>query len=91
MQHGDDHDPETDEGAATCADDAIRFAKTPARLRPDIPWLRDIIAGFRQKPTLCFENSLKLVTGDFDLAAPVFPYSAPKQHPRRTDAAGTQP
>ena len=57
-------------------DDAIRFAQEARKLRPDMTFGADIIAGFPTETDAMFENSLKLVT-DCDLTwLHVFPYSA---------------
>ena len=57
-------------------DDAIRFAQEARRLRPEMTFGADIIAGFPTETEAMFENSLKLVT-DCDLTwLHVFPYSA---------------
>ncbi|MCK8484556.1 tRNA (N(6)-L-threonylcarbamoyladenosine(37)-C(2))-methylthiotransferase MtaB [Aliiroseovarius sp. S2029] len=56
-------------------DDAIAFCEEARRLRPDITFGADIIAGFPTETETHFENSLKLVT-DCDLTwLHVFPYS----------------
>ncbi|MBR9650231.1 tRNA (N(6)-L-threonylcarbamoyladenosine(37)-C(2))-methylthiotransferase MtaB [Thalassovita aquimarina] len=56
-------------------DDAIRFAEEARRLRPDMTFGADIIAGFPTETDAHFENSLKLVT-ECDLTwLHVFPYS----------------
>jgi threonylcarbamoyladenosine tRNA methylthiotransferase MtaB len=56
-------------------DDAIRFCEEARRLRPEMPFGADIIAGFPTETEAHFENSLKLVT-DCDLTwLHVFPYS----------------
>ena len=56
-------------------DDAIRFTKEAKRLRPDMTFGADIIAGFPTETDAHFENSLKLVK-DCDLTwLHVFPYS----------------
>ncbi|WP_420396312.1 tRNA (N(6)-L-threonylcarbamoyladenosine(37)-C(2))-methylthiotransferase MtaB [Nioella sp.] len=56
-------------------DDAIRFCEEARRLRPDITFGADIIAGFPTETEAHFENSLKLVT-ECDLTwLHVFPYS----------------
>ncbi|WP_170451681.1 tRNA (N(6)-L-threonylcarbamoyladenosine(37)-C(2))-methylthiotransferase MtaB [Ruegeria arenilitoris] len=56
-------------------DDAIRFTEEARRLRPEITFGADIIAGFPTETEAHFENSLKLVT-DCDLTwLHVFPYS----------------
>jgi len=56
-------------------DDAIRFAEEAKKLRPDMTFGADIIAGFPTETEAHFENSLKLVT-DCDLTwLHVFPYS----------------
>lgn len=57
-------------------DDAISFCAEARRLRPDITFGADIIAGFPTETDAHFENSLKLVD-DCDLTwLHVFPYSA---------------
>lgn len=62
-------------------DDAIRFCEEARRLRPDIIFGADIIAGFPTETEAMFENSLKLVT-DCDLTfLHVFPFSARKGTP----------
>ena len=56
-------------------DDAIRFTEDARKLRPDITFGADIIAGFPTETEAHFGNSLKLVT-DCDLTwLHVFPYS----------------
>ena len=57
-------------------DDAIRFCEEARRLRPDMTFGADIIAGFPTETEAMFQNSLKLVE-DCDLTwLHVFPYSA---------------
>ncbi len=61
--------------------DAIRFTEEARRLRPDMTFGADIIAGFPTETDTMFENSLELVT-DCDLTwLHVFPYSARKGTP----------
>ncbi|MBU3262134.1 tRNA (N(6)-L-threonylcarbamoyladenosine(37)-C(2))-methylthiotransferase MtaB [Roseovarius sp. PS-C2] len=56
-------------------DDAIRFAQDARRLRPEMTFGADIIAGFPTETEAAFENSLKLVE-ECDLTwLHVFPYS----------------
>ncbi|MGR3647969.1 MAG: tRNA (N(6)-L-threonylcarbamoyladenosine(37)-C(2))-methylthiotransferase MtaB [Shimia sp.] len=56
-------------------DDAIRFCEEAKKLRPDMTYGADIIAGFPTETKAHFENSLKLVD-DCDLTwLHVFPYS----------------
>ncbi|NQY60869.1 tRNA (N(6)-L-threonylcarbamoyladenosine(37)-C(2))-methylthiotransferase MtaB [Cognatishimia sp.] len=56
-------------------DDAIRFCEDAKKLRPDMTFGADIIAGFPTESNAHFENSLKLVQ-DCDLTwLHVFPYS----------------
>ncbi len=56
-------------------DDAIEFAHAARRLRPDITFGADIIAGFPTETDTHFENSMRLVD-DCDLTwLHVFPYS----------------
>ncbi len=57
-------------------DDAIAFAQEARRLRPEMTFGADIIAGFPTETEAHFENSMKLVE-DCDLTwLHVFPYSA---------------
>ncbi|WP_421907717.1 tRNA (N(6)-L-threonylcarbamoyladenosine(37)-C(2))-methylthiotransferase MtaB [Mameliella sp.] len=57
-------------------DDAIRFCEEARRLRPEMTFGADIIAGFPTETEAHFENSLRLVS-DCDLTwLHVFPYSA---------------
>jgi len=59
-------------------DDAIRFCTEARRLRPDMTFGADIIAGFPTETEAMFENSLRLVE-ECDLTwLHVFPYS-PRQ------------
>jgi threonylcarbamoyladenosine tRNA methylthiotransferase MtaB len=56
-------------------DDAIRFCEEARKLRPDMTFGADIIAGFPTETEAHFENSVKLVE-DCDLTwLHVFPYS----------------
>ncbi|MEM9637832.1 MAG: tRNA (N(6)-L-threonylcarbamoyladenosine(37)-C(2))-methylthiotransferase MtaB [Pseudomonadota bacterium] len=57
-------------------DDAIRFAEEARRLRPDMTFGADIIAGFPTETDAHFENSLKLVDDCHLTWLHVFPYSA---------------
>ena len=62
-------------------DDAIFFCEEARRLRPDMVFGADIIAGFPTETEEMFENSLRLVT-ECDLTfLHVFPYSARKGTP----------
>ncbi len=57
-------------------EDAIAFCQEARRLRPEVTFGADIIAGFPTETEEMFQNSLKLVT-DCDLTwLHVFPYSA---------------
>ncbi|KPP84309.1 MAG: 2-methylthioadenine synthetase [Rhodobacteraceae bacterium HLUCCO07] len=56
-------------------DDAIRFAEEARRLRPDMTFGADIIAGFPTETEAHFENSLKLVEDCHLTWLHVFPYS----------------
>ncbi|HEY0275051.1 MAG TPA: tRNA (N(6)-L-threonylcarbamoyladenosine(37)-C(2))-methylthiotransferase MtaB [Paenirhodobacter sp.] len=62
-------------------DDAIRFCEEARRLRPDILFGADIIAGFPTETEDMFENSLKLVDDCGLTFLHVFPYSARKGTP----------
>ena len=56
-------------------DDAVRFARDARRLRPDMTFGADIIAGFPTETEAAFDNALALVR-DCDLTwLHVFPYS----------------
>lgn len=57
-------------------DDAIQFCEQASKLRPDMTYGADIIAGFPTETDAMFENSLKLIS-DCNLTwLHVFPYSA---------------
>lgn len=56
-------------------DDAIRFCEDARKLRPDMTYGADIIAGFPTETEAMFENSLKLVTECNLTWLHVFPYS----------------
>ena len=56
-------------------DDAIRFADEARRLRPDMTFGADIIAGFPTETEAMFENSLRLVEECHLTWLHVFPYS----------------
>lgn len=56
-------------------DDAIRFTEDALRLRPEMTFGADIIAGFPTETEAHFENSLKLVTECKLTWLHVFPYS----------------
>ncbi len=57
-------------------DDAIRFTEEALKLRPDMTFGADIIAGFPTETEAHFENSLKLVDECQLTWLHVFPYSA---------------
>ncbi|WP_111732244.1 tRNA (N(6)-L-threonylcarbamoyladenosine(37)-C(2))-methylthiotransferase MtaB [Roseovarius amoyensis] len=67
-------------------DDAIRFAQEALRLRPDMTFGADIIAGFPTETEEHFENSLKLLEECHLTWLHVFPYS-----PRRGTPAARMP
>jgi len=56
-------------------DDAIRFSEDARKLRPDMTFGADIIAGFPTETEAHFENSLKLVDDCALTWLHVFPYS----------------
>ncbi len=56
-------------------DDAIRFVEEARRLRPDMTFGADIIAGFPTETDAAFENSAKLVADCHLTWLHVFPYS----------------
>ncbi|HHW35318.1 MAG TPA: tRNA (N(6)-L-threonylcarbamoyladenosine(37)-C(2))-methylthiotransferase MtaB [Paracoccus solventivorans] len=62
-------------------DDAIRFCQEARRLRPDIVFGADIIAGFPTETEAHFQNSLKLVEDCGLTFLHVFPYSPRKGTP----------
>ena len=67
-------------------DDAIQFCETARKLRPDMTYGADIIAGFPTETDAHFENSMRLVR-DCDLTwLHVFPYS-----PRTGTSAARMP
>ena len=62
-------------------DDAIRFCADVRRLRPDIVFGADIIAGFPTETEAMFENSLRIVDECGLTHLHVFPYSPRKGTP----------
>ncbi len=62
-------------------DDAIRFCEEARRLRPDIVFGADIIAGFPTETDAAFENSLRLFEDCGLTWLHVFPYSPRKGTP----------
>ena len=62
-------------------DDAIRFCEEARRLRPDMVFGADIIAGFPTETEEMFENSLKLVEDCNLTFLHVFPFSPRKGTP----------
>ncbi|XDA98472.1 tRNA (N(6)-L-threonylcarbamoyladenosine(37)-C(2))-methylthiotransferase MtaB [Sulfitobacter sp. LCG007] len=62
-------------------DDAIRFTEEARRLRPDMTFGADIIAGFPTETEAMFENSLRLVEECGLTWLHVFPYSPRKGTP----------
>ena len=62
-------------------DDAIRFCEDARKLRPDIVFGADIIAGFPTETEAMFENSLKLVDDCGLTFLHVFPFSPRKGTP----------
>lgn len=62
-------------------DDAIRFCEDAIKLRPDMVFGADIIAGFPTESEAMFENSLKLVTDCNLTFLHVFPFSPRKGTP----------
>ena len=74
LQHGDDMILKR-MARRHLRDDAIRFCEEARKLRPEMTFGADIIAGFPTETDAHFENSLKLVS-DCDLTwLHVFPYS----------------
>jgi threonylcarbamoyladenosine tRNA methylthiotransferase MtaB len=72
-------------------DDAIRFCEDARRLRPDMVFGADIIAGFPTETDAMFENSVKLVADCGLTWLHVFPYSPRKGTPaaRMPQVSGT--
>ncbi len=66
-------------------DDAIRFCEEALKLRPDMTYGADIIAGFPTETEEMFENSLKLVEECQLTWLHVFPYSPRPGTPAGTD------
>ena len=62
-------------------DDAIRFCEDARRLRPDLVFGADIIAGFPTETDAMFENSLKLIDDCHLTFLHVFPFSPRKGTP----------
>jgi len=62
-------------------DDAIRFCEDAKKLRPDMVFGADIIAGFPTETEAMFENSLKLVADCNLTFLHVFPFSPRKGTP----------
>jgi threonylcarbamoyladenosine tRNA methylthiotransferase MtaB len=62
-------------------DDAIRFCETARKLRPEIVFGADIIAGFPTEDEAMFDNSLRLVEQCGLTHLHVFPYSPRKGTP----------
>ena len=62
-------------------DDAIRFCDEARRLRPDIAFGADIIAGFPTETEAMFENSLRLIEDCGLSFLHVFPFSARRGTP----------
>lgn len=62
-------------------DDAIRFCEDARRLRPDMVFGADIIAGFPTETDAMFQRSLDLITDCGLTFLHVFPYSARKGTP----------
>jgi threonylcarbamoyladenosine tRNA methylthiotransferase MtaB len=62
-------------------DDAIRFCEEARRLRPDIVFGADIIAGFPTETEAMFDNSLRLVADCGLTFLHVFPFSPRKGTP----------
>ena len=86
LEHvGFDH-ATTGEAYASLRDDAIRFCEEARRLRPEMTFGADIIAGFPTETEAMFENSLRLVEECGLTWLHVFPYS-----PRRGTPAARMP
>ena len=77
LQHGDDLIMKRME-RRHLRDDAIKFSEDARKLRPDMTFGADIIAGFPTETEAMFQNSLKLVEDCALTWLHVFPYS-PRQ------------
>jgi threonylcarbamoyladenosine tRNA methylthiotransferase MtaB len=75
LQHGDDLILKRMKRRHTRAD-AVRFTEVVRRLRPDVVFGADIIAGFPTETKAMFEQSLALVDDCGLTSLHVFPYSA---------------
>jgi len=84
LQHGDDMILKRMKRRPRCATMPSALPRDARKLRPDMTFGADIIAGFPTETDAMFENSLKLVTEwRFDLAArssPTPPAKAPPPH-----------
>jgi hypothetical protein len=72
-------------------DDAIAFCREARRLRPDMTFGADIIAGFPTETEAHFDASLRLVEECGLTWLHVFPYSPRSGTPAAKDAAGRRP
>ena len=72
-------------------DDAIAFCEEARRLRPDMVFGADIIAGFPTETEAMFDNSLKLVAGLRPDLPACLPLQPPQGHACRPDAAASGP
>ncbi len=68
--------------------DAIRFCEEARRLRPDMVFGADLIAGFPTETEAMFANSLRLVDDCGLTFLHVFPFSSRARHAGRPHAAG---
>ena len=66
-------------------EDTIRFCETVRRLRPDVAFGADLIAGFPTETEAMFENSLSLVDAAGLSYLHVFPFSARARVRRRPE------
>ena len=67
--------------------DTIAFCETCARLRPDVAFGADLIAGFPTETDAMFENTLQLVDDAGLSYLHVFPVQPAQGHARRAHAA----
>ena len=90
LQHGDDLILKRMKRRHSRAD-AIAFAEQVRRLRPDIVFGADIIAGFPTETEAAFARSRDLVDECGLTHLHVFPYSERARHAGRAHAAGAAP
>ena len=88
LQAGDDLDPQAHEAAASARRRHRASASEVRRLRPDMVFGADIIAGFPTENEAMFARSLDIVDECGLTHLHVFPVLAPARHAGRAHAAG---